>query len=107
MRGYQQAPRVHEPKDMRMWGCKDTNKHQEYMNLKTYEGARIRGYQQAPGVHEPKDMRTWGYQQADRVHEPKDKRMWVYEVTSKHTRTWGYEDVRMRGYKQVHINIRI
>ena len=31
-RGYQQAPRVHEPK-----------------------GLRMRGYQQAPRVHEPKD----------------------------------------------------
>ena len=40
MQGNQQAPRVHEPKDVRM-----------------------REYQQAPGVHEPKDMRlprsTW------------------------------------------------
>ena len=36
-RGYQQAPRVHKPKDMRLYGCKDTNKHTEYMSL------RIRG----------------------------------------------------------------
>ena len=34
MRGYQQAPGVHERKNMRMWGCEDTNKHPEYMNLK-------------------------------------------------------------------------
>ena len=47
-------------------------------------------------------MRMRGYQQAHRVHEPKDKRMGGCRYGSKHTRAWGYEDVRMQGYKQVH-----
>ena len=34
MRGYQQAPRVNKPKDMKMCGCEDTNKHTEYMSLR-------------------------------------------------------------------------
>ena len=42
-----------------------------------------------------------GYQQAHRVCKPKDKRMWGYEVTSKHTRTWGYEDIRMWGCEDI------
>ena len=33
MEGYQQAPRLHEPKDMMIWGCEDINKHIEYMSL--------------------------------------------------------------------------
>ena len=41
MRGYQQAPGVHEPKDMNMWGCEDTNKYTEYMSLRI--NVRIRG----------------------------------------------------------------
>ena len=34
MRGYQQPPGVHEPKDMRMLECEDINKHPEYMKLR-------------------------------------------------------------------------
>ena len=52
-------------------------------------------------------MKMRGYQQTHRVHEPKDKKIWGYKVTSKYTQTWGYEDVRIRGYKQVHMSIKI
>ena len=40
---YQQASSVHEPKDMRMWGCEDTNKHPDYLNVRTQrcEDARL------------------------------------------------------------------
>ena len=50
IREYQQAHRVHEPKDTRMWGYEVTNKH-------TW---------------------TWGYEDAGiqvRAHEPEDMRM--------------------------------
>ena len=33
MQEYQQALEVYKAKDMRMRGCKNTNKHSEYMNL--------------------------------------------------------------------------
>ena len=45
-----------------------------------------------------------GYQQAHQIHEPEDKMMWGCEVTSKHTRTWGYEDA---GCKWEQMNLRI
>ena len=38
MRGYQQAPRVHEHKGMRMWGCKETNKHYSLIVMNTFKG---------------------------------------------------------------------
>ena len=54
MRGYQQAPGIHESKDMRMWWGEDTNKHTEYMSLKIKgcEDTRLQA-----STHEPKDMR--------------------------------------------------
>ena len=50
MRGYQQAHRVHEPKDKKMWGYDAVRKH----------------------------IRTWGHGDAwmqVRGHEPEDMRM--------------------------------
>ena len=119
MQGNQQAPRVHERKDMRMWGCNDTNKHSEYMNLRTW-GVRKRGCQQARRAHQPKDKRMWGYEVATiSTPEPEDMRMqglkwgqmnlriWGCRDLSEGTWTWGYEDVSMRGYNQVHTSVRI
>ena len=80
MRGSKQAPGVHEPKDMKMWGCKDIDKHPEYMNLRI-RGVRMRGYQQAPRVHE---LRIWGCE---------DARIQV--------NTYKHKNIRMQGYKQV------
>ena len=87
MRGYQEAPGVHEPKNMKMWWCEDTNKHTEYMSLRTkgYEDTRLQA-----STHEPEDMGMQGC-----------------EDTSKYTQTLGYKDARMQGYKQVHRNLRI
>ena len=48
---------------MRMWGCEDTNKYLEYMNLK------IRGCKDAriqARTHEPKGMRMRGYKHLHR-----------------------------------------
>ena len=83
---------------MSMWWCKDTNKHPEYMNLRIWgcEDARILTSTHSTWTQRYENVRMWGYQQAHRVHEPKDKWMWGYEVTSKHTQTWGYEDVGMQ-----------
>ena len=33
--------------------------------------------------------------------------MWGCEDANKDTWTWGYEDVRMGGYQQAHMNLRI
>ena len=61
MRGSKQAPGVHEPKDMKMWGCKDIDKHPEYMNLSIWgcEDARISTSTQSTWI---KDMRMWGFE---------------------------------------------
>ena len=72
--------KTHEPEDMKMWGCKDTNKHPEYMNL------RVRGCEDEKikaSTHKHKDMRIRGC---------KDK--------SRGTGTKVFEDMRMWGYKQ-------
>ena len=95
---------------MRMWGCKDTNKHTVCMNL------RIRGCEDTrfqTSTHKPEDMRMqgceWGYLnlriwgckdariQAS-THEHKDIRMRGCKDTSKCTEP---KDMRMWGYKQV------
>ena len=57
MRGYQQAPRVHEPKDIRMRGCEDINEHTEYISLriKGREDTRLQA-----SAHQPEDMRMQG-----------------------------------------------
>ena len=57
MRKYQQALRVQEAKDMRMFVCKDTNKHIEHMGLRirVCEDMRLQA-----STHEPKDMRMQG-----------------------------------------------
>ena len=53
---HQQTPRVHEPKNVTMWGCGVTNKYIEYMSL------RIKGCEDTR-LQEPKDMRVQGYKQ--------------------------------------------
>ena len=41
------------------------------------------------------------------AYEPEDTRMSGFEDTSKYTQTKGYEDARIGGYKQVHMNLKI
>ena len=57
MRRYQQAPRINEPKDMRIRGCKDTNKDTEYISLKIKgcDDTRLQA-----STHEPEDMKIQG-----------------------------------------------
>ena len=106
MQGNQQAPEVHEPKDMTVWGCEDNYKHPEYINLRIcgWEDVRIPTSTRSTWTWGYEDLRMWGYQQASRVHEPKDMRMWGYEDTSKHARP---EDMRMQGCKWMRMNLRI
>ena len=59
MGGYQQVPRVHEPKDIRMWGCEDTNKHPEYMNLGIWR-CEDAGIPTSIYKDNPNDKRMWG-----------------------------------------------
>ena len=58
-------------------------------------------------IHKLEDTRMWGSKDTNKRNEPKGMRMWGCKYTSKHTWTWGYEDVRMRGYKLTHMNFRI
>ena len=92
MWGYHQAPGVHEPKDMRMWGCKDTKKHPEYMNLSIYEDARMRGYQQAPRMYEP---RIWKCEDTNKQTEYMNLRIRGCEDTRLQTSTHEPDDMRM------------
>ena len=147
MQEYQQAPGVHEPKDMRMWGCKDINKHSEYIKLRIWECADARiptsirstwtsgygdvRYQHAPVVHKPKDMRIWGYENTNKhpkyinlkirgcedtrfqasIHKTEEMRMLRCKWGHMNPRTWRckyariqastyeHKDIRMRGCK--------
>ena len=56
MRGYQQAHRVHQPKDKSMWGYEVADNHTRTWG---YEDARMRGYKQ---VHA--NIRIWGCEDA-------------------------------------------
>ena len=49
LRGYEQAHKIHEPKDKRMWGYKVTSKHTPTWG---YEDAGMQAM-----AHEPEDMR--------------------------------------------------
>ena len=91
MRWYQQVPRVHEPKDMKMWGCEYTNKHTDYMSL------RIRGYgdmRLQASTHKPEDMRMqgckWGHM---------NLRIWGCKVARIQASTHEHKDMRIRGCK--------
>ena len=83
MRGYQQALGVHEPKNMKMWGCEGTNKRTEYMSL------RIKGCEDIKlqaSTHEPEDMGMSGWEDARiqaSTQEPKNMRIWGWEDTNK------------------------
>ena len=99
MREYQQAPRVNEPKDMRMWGCEDTNKHTEYMNL------RIRGCEDTrleTSTHKPKDMRMWGCEVTNKYLEYMNLKIRGCKDARIQARTHEPKDMRMRGYKHLH-----
>ena len=87
MQGYQQALRVYEPKNMRMWECEDTNKHTAYMSL------RIRGCE---------DTRF----QAS-THEPEDMRMQGCKGGQMNLRTWGCKDARIQASTHEHKDIRM
>ena len=58
-------------------------------------------------THKPEDTRMWGCEDKNKRIWTEDMSMWVCKYTNKHTGTWEYEDVRMQGYKQTHMNLRI
>ena len=70
----------------------------ELMNLKMREY----NYPFVLRTHWPEDVSILAS-----THEPEDTRMWGCEDTNKHRWTRGSEDVRMQGYKQAHMNLRI
>ena len=95
MRGYQQAPRVHETKDLRVWGCDNISKHPEYINLRAW------GCEDAHRIHEPKyrirgceDMRL----QAS-THQPENMRMQGCGWGHMNLRIWGFKNARIEASK--------
>ena len=92
---------THEPKNTRMWRCRYTSKRTWTWG---HEDVRMRGYKQAHMNLRIRVCEDAGIQES--AHEPEDMRMWGCKVTSKHTWTWGYDYVRMQGYKQAHMNLR-
>ena len=81
MRGYQESTRVHERKNMRMWGYEDTNKHTEYLRLRIrrWEDMRLQA-----NIHEPKTHEE--YEDASMqmtAHKSQDMRVEGCEDTSK------------------------
>ena len=58
-------------------------------------------------THKPKDTRMWGCQDTNKLIWTEYMRVWGCKYTSKHTWIWRYEDVKMQGYKQAHMNLRM
>ena len=108
MRAYQQAHTV-----LRMPRCED-------VRIQGYDDVRMQLYQSAYRSHKPKvwgyedarmqahtNMSIWGWEDArikGNTHESEDMRMQGYQQTRMNLRVW---DVRMRGYKQTHTNLGI
>ena len=99
MQGYQQAPRVQEPKDMRIWGCEDNNKHTEYMNVST-RGCEDTRLQES--IRKPKDMRMRGCEDTNKYLAYMNLRIWGCKDAGIQACTHEPKDMRMRGYKQLH-----
>ena len=76
----------------------DSHNYRELVNLKMREYSCSFVLR----THWPKDVSILAS-----TNKPEDTRMWGCEYTNKHTWTWGYEDVRIQGYKQAHMKLRI
>ena len=78
----------------------------------------MRGYQSActtTWTKGPEDIKMWIYKQArTNLRIPrwqdariKESRIWGYKDTNKHTWPWGYEDLWVQGYKKANTNLGI
>ena len=80
-------------KDIRTWGCEDTNKHTEYTS------PRIRGCEDTrllASTHEPKDMRMQGCKRGHmnlRIWGCKDATIQASTRGHKDVRTWRCKDI--------------
>ena len=118
-------PRAHRPKDMRLWGRKDTNKYTGYMSLRRrkWEDTRLQA-----STHEPqditmqvckqghRDLTIWGCKDAriqasahtqTHTHTHTHEKIWRCMDPSKGTWIWGQRIYGCEDIKQVHMNIRI